>query len=214
MLADYLADPLWVEIEPELFAEEEAAWGSQLDEYYHRALAAGRDAKPPDDLYSNLAEGLRRTGRDRLLMRDLATQDSASEAFRLIAGPAPSFQGRMADLAENVRKSLAKGDSIFLAMNRPASARRLAGVLEEYGIPTALFLPDKAADDRQMNSPVKGGSGSDEVTDKEQGVLAVSENADRIEHPPNNATGNCWVICADLSAGFRLPDQSLSLIHI
>ncbi|MBU91572.1 MAG: hypothetical protein CL475_04055, partial [Acidobacteria bacterium] len=211
VLADYLADPLWVEIEPELFTEEEARWGNHLDEYYHRALAAGRDAKPPDDLYSNLAEGLRRTGRDRLLMRDLATEDGTSEAFRLIAQPAAAFQGRMADLAENVSKSLATGDSIFLAMNRPASARRLAGVLEEYGIPTALFLPDKDPDGRQMNSRVKGRSGSDEGTGEAKGFLAVSENADRIEQQPNNAPGNCWVICADLSSGFRLPDQSLWL---
>ena len=211
LLADYLADPLWVEIEPESFAEEETAWGSRLDEYYHRALAAGRDAKPPDDLYSNLAEGLRRTGRDRLLMRDLATEDSTSEAFRLIAQPAPSFQGRMADLAENVSKSLAKGDSIFLAMNRPVSARRLARVLEEYGIPAALFLTDKDPGDRQMNNSAKGTRGSDEGTGKEKGFSAVSENADRIERPPNNATGTCWVICADLSAGFRLSDESLWL---
>ena len=175
-LADYLADPLWVEIEPESFAEEEQDWAAHLDEHYHRALADGRDAALPDDLYGALDESLHRTESGRLLMRELATEGTASGAVKLIAQPAPSFHGRMADLAETITKSLGEGERICLAMNRPGSAQRLAEVLEEYGVSVALSLPETSPSDRPPLTP-----------------------------------GTCWVICADLSSGFRLPQQQLWL---
>ena len=144
-LADYLVDPLWVEIEPESFAEEEKDWAAHLDEHYHRALADGRDAALPDDLYGTLDEGLHRTDGGRVLMRELATEGTTSGAVKLIAQPAPSFQGRMAELAETITKSLAEGERICLAMSRPGSAQRLAEVLEEYGVPIALSLANGEA---------------------------------------------------------------------
>jgi len=140
-LADYLHDPLWVEIEPESFEQEEADWSARLDEHYHRALADGRDAPIPEDLYYPLDEGLRRADGDgRLLMRELATDAGGDGAVRLLAPPAPAFQGRMADLADAVDKAVAAGERVLLAMSRPGSAQRLAEVLEEYGVPTSLVL--------------------------------------------------------------------------
>jgi len=182
-LADYLNDPLWVEIEPESFAPEESDWSEYLDEHYHRALAEGRDAPLPEDLYGELNEALRRPSapHGRLLMRELATEEAASGAVRLLGPPAPAFQGRMADLADAVGKAVAAGERVCLAMSRPGSAQRLAEVLEEYEIPVALSLPPKTDDHPTLS--------------------------DASELPP----GTCCVICADLSAGFRLPDQALWL---
>jgi transcription-repair coupling factor (superfamily II helicase) len=140
-LADYLDDPLWVEIEPESFEQEEADWSARLDEHYHRALADGRDAPIPEELYGALGEGLRRGADDgRVLMRELATDAGGNGAVRLLAPPAPTFQGRMADLADVVDKAVAAGERVLLAMSRPGSAQRLAEVLEEYGVPTSLVL--------------------------------------------------------------------------
>jgi len=193
-LADYVVDPLWVEIEPESFAEEEKAWAAHLDEHYHRALADGRDAALPEDLYCTLDEGLHRTDGGRLLMRELATEGTASEAVKLIAQTAPTFQGRMADLAESITKSLAEGERICLAMSRRGAAQRLAEVLEEYGVPVALSLANG------------------ETGDRRHPTHAETERVDSPDsHQPDTFAGTCWVICADLSSGFRLPDQSLWL---
>ena len=180
-LADYLVDPLWVEIEPESFTEEAEAWTAHLDEHYHRALADGRDAAIPEDLYCSLEEGLGRgqARAGRLLLRGVATEGTGSGSIRLMAQPAPSFHGRMADLAEAVTKSLAAGERICLAMSRRGSAQRLAEVLEEYGVAVALSLASKEA-------------GNDRPA-------------------PDLSPGTCWVICADLSSGFRLPQQQLWL---
>jgi transcription-repair coupling factor (superfamily II helicase) len=212
-LADYLDDPLWVEIEPELFAAEEEEWVAHLDEHYHRALADGRDATVPEDLYCPLGEGLRRddSAGGRLLMRELATaavgapgaegapgpasvsavQTGTAErqdvdTIRLMAQPSPSFQGRMADLAEAVSKAIAAGERVCMAMSRPGSAQRLAEVLEEYEVPVTLSLVGDGDDPNAV-----AGSG-----------LAADEPL---------APGTCWVICADISAGFRLPDGDLWL---
>jgi len=124
-------------------------------------------------------------------MRELATTtdveavaepitSAADGALRIMAQPSPTFQGRMADLADVVAKSMAAGERVCLAMSRPGSAQRLAEVLEEYDIPVALSLEGSVTDE------------------------AVSPREEM-------APGTCWVICADLSAGFRLPDQNLWL---
>jgi len=184
-LADYLVDPLWVEIEPESLAEEVANWTAHLDEHYHRALADGRDAAIPEELYGELDESLRRNQPGpRLLLRELATAAGTDAkgtptTIRLLAQAAPSFQGRMADLSEQIAKALAAGERVCLAMSRPGAAHRLAEVLEEYDIPVALSM--------------------------------VAEEDDRHTGTSTLDPGTCWVTCADLSAGFRLPELGLWL---
>jgi len=174
-LADYLDDPLWVELEPESFEGEERDWAAHLDEHYHRALAEGRDAALPEDLYTKLDQGLKRVEADagRVVVHELATTDSA---IRLIAPPAPSFKGRMAELADHLGKLLADGERICFAMSRPGAATRLAEILEEYGVRVSLSLPEPEAERHADLEP-----------------------------------GTCWVICADLSSGFRLPTQGFWL---
>ena len=207
-LADYLTDPLWVEIEPESFIAEEEDWASYLEEHYHRALAEGRDAAVPDDLYGTFEEGLRRSDSGRLVMRELATEGSG--ATRLIAQPAPSFHGRMADLAETVSKSLANGESICLAMSRPGSAQRLAEVLEEYEVPVALTLPDGDAHHPPTYAQ-SGQQGAEGVERPGAGGGKSKRPGDEPSTEPLPRPGICWVTCADLSNGFRLPDQQLWL---
>jgi len=212
-LADYLKNPLWVELEPESFEQEDAEWSEHLDEHYHRTLADGRDAALPEDLYCSLEEGLRResVAAGRLTMRELATEGPESAAARLLAPPAPTFQGRMADLAESVSKAVAAGEVVCLAMSRPGSAQRLAEVLEEYEVPVALSLPSADADDQP---PTSGDAGQQDAERPGAGD-GKSRRADTdpvVEaSPPKLAPGTCWVICADLSAGFRLPDEALWL---
>jgi transcription-repair coupling factor (superfamily II helicase) len=155
-LADYLRDPLWVEIEPESFEQEEADWAAHVDDHYHRALAAGHDARLPEDLYCPLDEGLCRADQSgRLTLRELATEGSGegAGAVRLLAPPAPTFQGRMADLADAVSHAVTAGERVVLAMSRPGSAQRLAEVLEEYGLSVALSID---GDDGEHRPPLSG----------------------------------------------------------
>ncbi len=227
-LADYLVDPLWVEIEPEELAQEEHEFTARLDEHYHKALADGRDAVVPEDLYVGLDQGLRRGARSegRVLLRELAT----SAAPSIIAQPAPSFHGRMAELSEQIDKALHAGERVCFALSRPGAAQRLAEVLEEYGVPTALSLSDEPAGHRS-NTYAQSGPGAAEGSDrsgagggkskkmgggkseesggrksKEEGSFGLAATSIAVLEP-----GTCWVICADLSAGFRLPDEGLWL---
>jgi transcription-repair coupling factor (superfamily II helicase) len=179
-LADFLADPLWIEIEPEILEKELSEWWEQLDEHYHRALAEGIDAPIPEDLYVNstAAPWGRQSG--HLTLRELAEGPSRTGEISIFAQPAPPFRGRLAELAEQVERSLAAGDRICFAMSRPGKAERLAEILEDYGVGAALHLP--------------GESGEDEVIG-----------------PADIEAGSCWVTCADISAGFRLPDLGLWL---
>ncbi len=190
-LAEYIDDPLWVEIDPELFDAEEEAWAVHLDEHYHRALADGRDAAVPEDLYAPLDEGLGRGTGDggRLVVRELVTEAVPDGSFRFLAQAAPSFQGRMADLAEAVHKAIDAGERVCMAMSRPGSAQRLAEVLEEYEVPVALSLDSRGL--------AGNGAGARDGADPS---LPVTLSA-----------GSCWVVCADISAGFRLPEQNLWL---
>ena len=204
VLADYLDNPLFVEIDPELFADEEESWFAHLDEHYHRALAEGRDATVPEELYCTLEEGLQReAGGARVVMRELATEAPGAETVRLIAQPAATFQGRMADLAEAVRKALAADERVCFALSRPGSAQRLAEVLEEYEVPVALSLPEPSPG----NTPTSETNG--------QGVVPKGHDLEGAGGGPSRrselAPGACWVTTADLSAGFRLPDQHLWL---
>ena len=179
-LVDFLSDPLWVEVEPELLESESSAWWEQLDEHYHRALAEGVDAPLPEDLYAPGDTAARGRSADRITLHELAEGGARSRAISLLAQPAPPFRGRLADLAEHVERSLAGGDRICFAMSRPGKAERLAEILEDYGVKAALDLP------------------------AENGVVEGIEPADIEE-------GSCWVTCADISAGFRLPDLGLWL---
>jgi transcription-repair coupling factor (superfamily II helicase) len=243
-LAAYLVDPIWVEIEPEGFAEEVSAWSAHLDEHYHRALADGRDATIPEELYGELDESLQRdTPGPRLLLRELATaagtdaEKRAPTTIRLLAQAAPSFQGRMADLSEQIAKALAAGERICLAMSRPGASQRLAEVLEEYDIPVALSV-DEDQPNRRTDTSAPSGQGGAEGADRPgagggdqkkpsggtqrksheeevvagkgkrtAGVPASGVFQDTTTLPP----GTCWVTCADLSAGFRLPELGLWL---
>lgn len=202
-LADYLEDPLWVEVDPESFEQEERDWAAHLDEHYHRALAEGRDAAVPEDLYTDLEGGLGRAKASdgaRIVIHQLATTSPSLEdaerartdgdSVRLIAPPAPSFKGRMAELAEQLGKAMASGESICFAMSRPGSAQRLAEILEDYGVHATLSLPDGNG---------RGPAGADPI-----------EAADTGDLPPLEP-GTCWITCADLSAGFRLPAQAFWL---
>jgi transcription-repair coupling factor (superfamily II helicase) len=179
-LAAFLSDPLWIEIEPETLEREFSEWWEQLDEHYHRALAEGVDAPLPEDLYVTGDGAPWGRGGDHLTLHELAEGPSQPGAINLLAQPAPPFRGRLAELAEHVERSLAEGDRICFAMSRPGKAERLAEILDDYGVSSALHLPGE------------GGTGE---------TVA----------PEDIEAGSCWVTCADISAGFRLPDLGLWL---
>ncbi|MFQ5743049.1 MAG: transcription-repair coupling factor [Acidobacteriota bacterium] len=179
-LADYLDDPLWVEVEPETLEKEAAEWCGELDEHYHRALAEGRDAPLPEELFAHPHEPRRPERPPGIVIHELALPAGVDGAVTLLSQPAPSFKGRLAALATQLQRSLQEGERICFAMSKPGKAERLAEVLEEYGVQVTLSLP-------------------------EEGAEVVRRRAYELE------PGTCWVICADLSAGFRIPEMSLWL---
>jgi transcription-repair coupling factor (superfamily II helicase) len=143
-LADFLVDPLWVEVEPEVLEDEVAEWREKLDEHYHRALAEGVDAPLPEQLYAAGEAMPWSREADRLTLHELAGGPAQPDEIGLIAQPAPSFRGRLAELAEHVERSLAAGERICFAMSRPGKAERLAEILLDYGVSAALKLPGES----------------------------------------------------------------------
>lgn len=181
-LSNYLEDPLWVVVEPERIQKEAEDWWEQLDDHYHRALAEGVDAPLPEDLYLPADQGAWREVDGEVTVYELAEGSGGADAISLVAQPAASFRGRLAELATQVQRSVTDGERVLFAMSRPGKAQRLAEILEEYGVRVALRLPEEGA---------AAGAGSEA-----EFVLAP---------------GTCWVVCADISGGFRLPELGLWL---
>jgi len=191
-LASYLDDALWVEVEPETLAAEAEEWWGQLDEHYHRALAEGHDAPLPEDLYVGVDAGLQRREAGRVVLRELAgpatAADAPAEGVRLQSQAAPSFRGRMADLAERLAGALEDDERVLFAMGRRGAAERLGEILEEYDVRVALDLPDE---------------GDEPATARDETFVGQDAGGRGLE------PGTCWVTVADLSAGFRVPELDL-----
>lgn len=139
-LADYLEDPLWVEIEPEVLQRNGEKWNEYLDEHYHQALAAGEDARVPDELVHPVAHGLRRDGGATHRLTTTALVRGGQGALSLLAQAAPVFRGRLADLAAELERDLAAGERVVFMLGRRGKAERLAEILEGYGITASLVL--------------------------------------------------------------------------
>lgn len=132
-LADYLDGSLWVEIEPELLNRNAEKWMEYLDEHYHQAIAAGGDPPVPDELLVGLQEGLRRQADvPRLTLSTLAGGSAAAVA--LGAQAAPSYRGRLADLAAAVQRAADAGERVVFALSRAGKAERLGEILDGYGV--------------------------------------------------------------------------------
>ncbi len=153
-LADYVEDPLWVEIEPDILARNADKWGEYLDEHYHQALAAGDGAPVPESLVHTMQYGIRREAppaRGRVSIVELAS--GLGQATRLLAQPAPVHRGRLAELAQELERDLDAGERVVFVLGRRGKAERLAEILEGYGINTTLVLEPTAGQEREPLPP-------------------------------------------------------------
>ncbi len=140
-LVDYLPEPAWVEIEPEVVDRNAERWHDYLDEHYHQALAAGQDAAVPDELVHALRRALRRqSGAMRIQITELAS--GVGEQVILTAQSVASFRGRLAELAHGLKLELDAGERVAFVLSKPGKAERLAEILEGYGVPVTLQLED------------------------------------------------------------------------
>ncbi len=140
-LVDYLPDPAWVEIEPELVDRNAERWHDYLDEHYHQALAAGQDAAVPADLVHDLERALQRqSGAMRIRVTELAS--GLDERVALTAQSVTSYRGRLAELAHGLKLELDAGERVAFVLSKAGKAERLAEILEGYGVPVALELDD------------------------------------------------------------------------
>ena len=183
-LSSYLADPLWVELEPDgLRLDASEALGA-LDEHYHEALASGVDAYLPEELVVSLEEALGRPGVPCVLITELAGMRTARPPWRLLSQAAPSYRGRLADLARDLGRSLEAGDRVLFVVDKRGKAQRLAEILEGYDVPVTLDL----------------NIGDEDATDATDAAsMDIREFVG----------GTCWIMCSELSAGFRIPEQGV-----
>ncbi len=145
-LADYLDEPLWVVIEPEVIERNAEKWHEYLDEHYHQAVAAGSDAPipAPDDLVHEVDAAIRSESPRVTVSEFVSGQDGAHD---LSAASAPGYRGRLAELAHALKTDLAAGERVAVLLSRSGKGERLGEILEGYDISAALQLdPDRDSD--------------------------------------------------------------------
>jgi transcription-repair coupling factor (superfamily II helicase) len=149
-LADYLAEPAWVEIEPEVVDSNAERWHEYVEEHYHQALAAGQDAPLPDQLMHDLEHALaRKSAATRIRATELAS--GVGESIVHTAQSVTSYRGRLAELAHSLKLELDTGERVAFMMSKSGKAERLAEILKGYGVPVTLQLDDP----EQSTSPAE-----------------------------------------------------------
>ena len=92
---------------------------------------------------------------------------------------------------------------MVFSLSRPGKAERLAEILEGYGVAVAL---DLAADMGQVSATTP-------QLESRDAAGSSGAGGDEDESPPRTTIGpgECWIGCAELSAGFRIPELGLWL---
>ena len=140
-LVDYLPDPAWAEIEPEIIDSNAERWHEYLDEHYHQALAAGQDAPLPDELVHDLERALaKKSGAMRIRTTELAS--GVGDGIAHTAQSVTGYRGRLAELAHSLKLELDAGERVAFVLSKAGKAERLAEILEGYGVPAKLLLDD------------------------------------------------------------------------
>ncbi len=140
-LVDYLPDPAWAEIEPEVIDSNAERWHEYLDEHYHQALAAGQDAPLPDELVHDLERALaRKSGAMRIRTTELTS--GVGDGIVHTAQTVTSYRGRLAELAHSLKLELDAGERVAFVLSNVGKAERLAEILEGYGVSAKLQLGD------------------------------------------------------------------------
>ncbi|MDX1385374.1 MAG: CarD family transcriptional regulator, partial [Thermoanaerobaculia bacterium] len=144
-LADYLDDPVWVELEPEILDSDGREWMRALDEHYHQALASDPDAALPERLVAEPDVAIRRGDAmpGRIEVRELAGMGGDGE-IDLRAQAAPAYRGRLAELAERLHRDLPTGERVAFLFDRDGKAQRLAEILSGYEVPVAASADAEA----------------------------------------------------------------------
>ena len=155
-LADYLTEPRWVVIEPEVIARNAERWQDYLDEHYHQAVASGQEA--PIAIPASLVHPLEhavRTGEPRVTVAELAS--GRPGVHDLTAQSAPGYRGRLAELAHALKTDLAAQERVAFLLSRSGKAARLAEILDGYDVATAVQL-DPERESNPDAEPLAGGS--------------------------------------------------------
>jgi transcription-repair coupling factor (superfamily II helicase) len=135
-LADYLREPLWVEVEPEVLRRNAEKWSEYLDEHYHQALASGAAAPVPDELVHSADVALPEERDGRVEIRELAS--GSPDAYNLLGQAAPGYRGRLSELAQTVQRDLETGERVVFALGQRGKAERLAEILRGYDVHVTL----------------------------------------------------------------------------
>lgn len=138
-LVDYLGDPLWVVIEPEIIERNATKWQEYLDEHYHQAVASGQhdEVAIPASLVHPLEDAVK-AGSSRVTVAELAS--GRPGAHDLTAQSAPGYRGRLAEFAHALKTDLAARERAAVLLSRSGKVERLAEILDGYDVPTAVQL--------------------------------------------------------------------------
>jgi transcription-repair coupling factor (superfamily II helicase) len=152
-LRDYLQEPLWVFIEPEVIERNAAKWQEYLDEHYHQAVAAGGDVAvpPPAALVHTMARATQ-TDAPRVTISEFASGQPGTHD--LTAQSAPGYRGRLAELAHALKTDLDDHARVAVLLSRSGKAERLAEILDGYDVVAAVQLdPDRESDPAAVPLP-------------------------------------------------------------
>jgi transcription-repair coupling factor (superfamily II helicase) len=137
-LFDYVSELTMIVDEPERVEEELARAGFEWRQSFE--ASGERVLPPPSELFVPESDAIARLRGAAVVLRELATADEPQAAASLVwpSRHTRSFAGRVADLAAAFRAAAARGERTICVLRGPGSAKRLAEILDEYGIPAAL----------------------------------------------------------------------------
>ncbi len=139
LLFDHAGEMLLAVDEPERVEEELARGAHDARSAYEQS--GERILPPPDRLYAHSVEVRDRLRSAELFLQELVSDPptGASASFSTASRPAPSYSGRIADLARDLDARTGTGVRTLCVMRAPGSAGRLAEILAEYGHAPALL---------------------------------------------------------------------------
>ena len=131
--------------EPERTAEELLRAAHDREATY--AASDNRWLPPPRELFGDPARVLERVHDAGLYLQELvgAEPPQARRTWSVAARRARRYAGRVSELVEDLRASLARGGSTVCVMRAPGSAERLHEILREYDLGAASAGPGAGA---------------------------------------------------------------------
>ncbi len=189
-LLNYLDPFVLVFDEPELLREAHARFFDALEQRFEQTTAGSVVALPPSDLFLNPGQLATLTGRHhRLHLEQLGAPElAAGAAFSVKAQPPQKFHGRIKEMAESIRNSLAEGTQVVLLGSTLGMAERLRDIVHEYGIPfRAEFGEQPLRVAEEAAAPIIGigkVSGGLRLPDAALEIYAETDIFDESEHLP------------------------------